>query len=125
MAQRLARTICSACIASRSPTAEETKVFASQAKVIGTAKPLTLPKTLFFGKGCTICNGSGYHGRVGIHELLQVSDPIRQLILDRASSGKIKTQAVSEGMRTMFEDGVEKVERGITTLEELLRVIRE
>ena len=125
MAQRLARTICSVCIASRPPTAEETKIFAHQAKVIGTAKPLTIPKTLFFGKGCNICNGSGFHGRVGIHELLQVSDPIRQLILDRASSGKIKTQAVSEGMRTMFEDGVEKVERGITTLEELLRVIRE
>ena len=83
------------------------------------------PITLYRPAGCDECNGTGYTGRTGILEFLVMTDPIRRLVLRRAESNEIHRLAASEGMRTMFEDGVGKALAGITTLEEVLRVTRD
>ena len=70
-------------------------------------------------------NPTGYHGRTSILELLQMSDTIRRLIMQKATSGEIHVQAVKEGMRTMYQDGLIKCLQGVTTLEEVLRVTQE
>lgn len=78
--------------------------------------------TLYKGKGCKRCNYTGYRGRIGIFELLPVTPRIEKPIMERKESQAIKEAAKEEGMITMLEDGLEKVERGITTLDEVLRV---
>lgn len=80
---------------------------------------------LFRGKGCVDCGHTGYLGRVGVFEVLPVSEKISRLILERASNTEIGKEAVSEGMITMKQDGYQKVLEGITTLEEVLRVAQE
>jgi len=75
--------------------------------------------------GCEECRGTGYIGRTGIYEILVVSDTIRQMIVERASSADIKTQALKNGMRTLRMDGWRKVLGGVTTLEEVIRVSSE
>ena len=83
------------------------------------------PVTLYRPRGCNECNGAGYFGRLGILEILVMSDTIRRLILKHAEAGEIQQTAVQEGMRTMFEDGVRKAVAGATSIEEILRVTRE
>jgi general secretion pathway protein E len=70
-------------------------------------------------------NPTGYRGRTSILELLEMSDPIRRLVMQHATSGELQDQAVSEGMRTMYQDGLLKCQRGVTTLDEILRVTQE
>ena len=77
------------------------------------------------GKGCGKCNDSGYRGRVCINEVLVADNEIREAILRRASANEIKKIAIKNGMTTMFEDGFQKVKNGMTTIEEVLRVIHE
>jgi general secretion pathway protein E len=77
---------------------------------------------LFRGKGCPRCLNTGYSGRSGIYELLPVSADIRKLIISQADSEQIKELARKEGMKTLLEDGLEKAIRGVTTVEEVLRV---
>lgn len=77
---------------------------------------------LYRGRGCSSCNNSGYSGRIGIFEILRVSEKIAQLIMEHRSAGEIEKQAVAEGMITMFQDGFMKALEGITTIEEVLRV---
>ncbi len=77
------------------------------------------------GKGCSHCNGQGYKGRVGIFEVLEVSENIQGMIGSKATADEIEAQAKKEGMLTMFQDGVVKVLKGVTTLEEVLRVTEE
>lgn len=77
------------------------------------------------GKGCSKCNNTGYRGRICINEVLVADDIIREAILRKASSSEIKSIAIGRGMTTMFEDGFRKVESGLTTLEEVLRVVHE
>jgi type IV pilus assembly protein PilB len=79
--------------------------------------------TLYRPAGCLRCSNTGYSGRKGVYELLIVSDAIRQLTLQRRSAGEIAGQAVSEGMVTLRQDGLQKVKQGITSIEEVLRVI--
>ncbi len=79
-------------------------------------------KKMFSGAGCAKCNGTGYKGRFGIFELLPLSEPIQQLAIKRASSTDILNQALKEGMITMKQDGILKVLRGQTTMEEVYRV---
>lgn len=79
-------------------------------------------KNMFSGAGCAKCNGTGYKGRFGIFELLPLSEPIQQLAIKRSSSADILNQAIKEGMITMKQDGVLKVLRGQTTMEEVYRV---
>ena len=80
---------------------------------------------LFRGKGCKICGFTGYHGRIGIFEVLVVTEKIRKLIMKLSDSDTIKKEACDEGMTTMIEDGLAKAVQSHTTLEEILRVTRE
>jgi len=82
-------------------------------------------KTLFRGKGCRKCGNTGYYGRVALCEVLVLDDAIGELILHHASASEIRGKAVSSGMITMLQDGWEKVGRGVTTAEEILRVTSE
>ncbi len=127
IAQRLVRKICSACIVSYDAPPDLEATIVSQVKEIGIeVKDFHVPKTLYHGKGCKVCGGSGYRGRFGIFELLEVNDDIKRSL----SSGKVDLQDLRGAMRaagcgTMFEDGLRKVELGQTTIEEVMRVVRE
>ncbi|MBU1085310.1 GspE/PulE family protein, partial [Patescibacteria group bacterium] len=116
--QRVVRKICDHCKESYTPLP---KVIADIKSVLG---PLLIKDSfeLYRGKKCEACNGTGYSGRIGIFEVLPVTEKIGKLILEQAPSSKITAQAVSDGMVEMKQDGYLKVVEGITTLEEVLRV---
>ena len=80
---------------------------------------------LYRGKGCEKCTFTGYHGRAGVFELLVVDDEFRRLILRNADAGELRQMAIKLGMKTILEDGAEKVRKGITTLSEVFRVTQE
>jgi len=124
IAQRLVRKICTNCVSSLKQSEADKKRLDEEIK--GIAKGETgLPTQLYTGKGCAACGGSGYKGRIGIFEILKVSSGIQNLIVSRSSADKIKAQALKEKMHTLLEDGFRKVESGLTTIEEVLRVTRE
>ncbi|MEK9154842.1 MAG: GspE/PulE family protein [Patescibacteria group bacterium] len=127
VAQRLVRKICSFCIESYPITPEIKRLIMAQLSAVPETpiKAKNLPTRLFRGKGCKICNNSGFHGQIGVFEVLRVTDSIRELLLKLVPVGEIRKRAIKEGMTTLFEDGLDKVERGTTTIEEVLRVIRE
>ncbi len=74
------------------------------------------------GKGCDKCNNSGYYGRIGIHEVLVPDGSIRDAVLNKAPASEIRRLAIAQGMTTMLEDGLLKVQAGETALEEILRM---
>lgn len=123
IAQRLVRKICRACIASESLDAAKYKSSLDPAVFAKIFNKKTKVRA-FRGKGCAICHTSGYVGRVGIFEVLEVTDKIRTLITDRANAAEIAKVAIFEGMTTMIEDGLKKVLEGVTTIEEVMRVVR-
>jgi type II secretory ATPase GspE/PulE/Tfp pilus assembly ATPase PilB-like protein len=85
-----------------------------------------IPKILYAGKGCSSCGGTGYRGRLGIYEAFEVDEKMKELIVKpEFNLESVRAQAQASGMETMFEDGLRKVEIAQTTLEEVLRVIRE
>ncbi|NLZ38875.1 MAG: Flp pilus assembly complex ATPase component TadA [Firmicutes bacterium] len=118
LAQRLARLLCSYCKEEYTLTRQEAE---STMMRLGNEEKLTLfrPRS----GGCLHCNYTGYAGRIGIFELLLVSEKIQKLAVARAPSGEIKRQAVAEGMVTLLEDGLSKVKQGLTSLEEVMRVV--
>jgi len=119
MAQRLVRKICNSCVYKYTPEAE---VLKKLSKDLG----VNLEAQKFYkGKGCDQCNGKGYTGRIAVMEVLPVTDAIRTLITKRATSDEIQDAAIKEGMVTMLHDGLDKVASGQTSIEEVLRVIRE
>jgi len=73
--------------------------------------------------GCDKCNNTGYKGRMAVHELLEVSENVKKLILKGANSEEIKAEAIREGMRTLYEDGLVKIGKGLTSIEEIKRVL--
>jgi type IV pilus assembly protein PilB len=73
------------------------------------------------GRGCDNCNGSGYKGRQGIYEVMAMTSDVRKAIMQQASTDDLRSMAISEGMLTLRMDGLKKVERGITTLEEVVK----
>jgi type II secretory ATPase GspE/PulE/Tfp pilus assembly ATPase PilB-like protein len=77
------------------------------------------------GSGCEECRHTGYKGRTGIYEMLDMDESIRRMALEKTSSGNIKKEALRNGMRTLREDGWEKVRAGITTIDEVIRVTQE
>jgi len=81
--------------------------------------------TLYQPKGCPQCAQTGYSGRISIMEMLPVTDPLRSLVMKHATATELRNEAIREGMLTMYEDGLRKAVRGITTFEEVLRVTRE
>ena len=76
---------------------------------------------MYKGRGCQTCNGTGYKGRVGLYEVLEINDAIRELIMMGANSVELRKKAIEEGMLTLRMSGLEKIEQGITTIEEVLR----
>ena len=121
--QRLVRKICPKCIESYEMNSNEFKnkipeeifkKFFNKEKI-----------RLYRGKGCKLCNQTGYFGRIGIFEVLEMNESIKNLVVNKATSDQIRIQAIKEGLTTMFEDGLTKALNGITTIEEILRVTRE
>ncbi|HPO13330.1 MAG TPA: type II secretion system ATPase GspE [Candidatus Hydrogenedentes bacterium] len=117
-AQRLVRRICSQCKEEYSPER-------ASLQEVGISPDSPRAKILWRGKGCDKCSGRGYYGRTGIFELLVMNPTIQDLVLRGSDSNVIKREARKFGMRTLREDGAEKMMRGMTTLEEILRVTRE
>ncbi|HTW96213.1 MAG TPA: GspE/PulE family protein [Candidatus Methylomirabilis sp.] len=124
IAQRLVRKICAGCVTSYATPPEVKNLIKKHLAQSGETYQ-EVPKILFRGKGCNLCNHSGFQGQIGIFELLHFSDGIKELILKMAPAMEIKKLAMKEGMTTMFVDGLQKVERGVTTIEEVLRVVNE
>jgi type IV pilus assembly protein PilB len=114
VAQRLARVLCTGC---KKPVTLEADVLA------GSGLHVEHDITGYEAAGCPRCSGSGYRGRVGIYEIMPVSDEIRDLALHSASSDRIMDTARAEGMRTLREDAFEKVKAGVTAVDEILRVL--
>jgi len=119
IAQRLVRLICNNCKEEyRLPEEICQKFGMPEGKDSGAAQ------TGYRGKGCKACNNTGYMNRTGIYEILQVDEEIKKMILQKASSDAMKHKAVALGMRTLKQDGWEKVLAGLTTPEEVLRVVQ-
>jgi type IV pilus assembly protein PilB len=119
--QRLVRRICEHCKIPEKITAAQAKGFDE----FLTRPALKDPEILYRGKGCELCNFSGFLGRVPLHEVLIVNEKIKEAILRKAASTEINTLAKQGGMVTMTEDGLEKALNGVTTIEEVLRVSHE
>lgn len=126
MAQRLVRKICLDCIESYQADQNLIQFLEKQLKEINPDSKLKAPKFLYRGRGCPACNQTGYQGRIGIFEILNIDEEIRKLIISPDFSlDNLNNLAKKKGMLTMFEDGLRKASTGITTIEEVLRVIRE
>ncbi len=115
-AQRLVRRVCAKCKFDDTPNVP-TKTLVDigfQPDVIGSFQVMK-------GKGCATCNGTGYKGRVGLYEVMEISEGIRDLIMVGATAVEIKRKALEEGMLTLRMSGLEKIKSGVTTVEEVLR----
>jgi len=124
IAQRLVRKIHSNCrISEEAEVTRLTKYIDEKLvkKIFGSNRKVRL----YHGKGCEVDHGIGYEGRIGIFEVLIVDDDIRKAIVERKDADTIKKIAKANGMITMIEDGLEKVQEGITTIDEILRVTKE
>ncbi|MCX6764151.1 MAG: GspE/PulE family protein [Candidatus Nealsonbacteria bacterium] len=124
IAQRLVRKICPKCIESYEISSQKLEVLLSKDLIS------KLPKTkkgnicLFKGKGCPVCQKTGYLGRVGIFEILEMNDPIKKLVMEKANASQIRNEALKSGMTPMIDDGLLKAENGLTTLEEILKAVK-
>ena len=119
VAQRLVRLICPKC---KIPAKNKNEVLLELKGLVSDLKTLEI----FEGKGCETCRFTGYLGRTGIHEILIMTEQIREMILQRASSQQIKQKAIAEqGMRTLRQDGLKKVIAGLTTYSEVVRVTQQ
>lgn len=121
--QRLVRKICEMCKVSEEIDKVElmknlTDVIIS--KHFGSNKRVRIYK----GKGCKVCHNTGYAGRLGVYEVLEVSKEVKKLIANKMDSDVILQQAIKDGMTTMLDDGLDKVAKGLTTVEEVLRVTK-
>ncbi len=115
-AQRLARRLCKGCKESYNPS---TKAL----EEIGFPLEGDDILTLYRPKGCSKCNDTGYKGRIGIYEIMLMSETIKRLTVEKATAEEIKEVAIAQGMKTLRQDGFEKVRLGITSIEEIMRVI--
>lgn len=122
--QRLVRRICTNCRYS---------IEQDLSTIVGSLAPELLQKhfggtqnaRLYKGKGCPVCHGLGYVGRIGIFEILIVDEMIRQAIMERKDASQIRSLAIANGMTPMIEDGLNKVNQGVTTIDEVIRVAKE
>jgi type IV pilus assembly protein PilB len=121
IAQRLVRKICAHCRQERELTEAETKSLSGALPLKkGESHPV-----FFAGRGCKDCNNTGYKGRVGIHEVLVVDNILREAVYKKASAAELRKLAISQGMVPMIEDGLQKAKDGVTTVEEVLRMLYE
>lgn len=115
IAQRLVRKVCEYCREPVQPTPEQLQRLGG----LFTADPLPT----YHGKGCKHCNNSGYRGRVGLYEVLIPDEELKHLMTSNGSIRDITQMAKSKGMKTLLDDAREKVAKGVTTMEEILRVL--
>jgi type IV pilus assembly protein PilB len=113
-AQRLIRRVCSEC-KTEVPTPPEALT------EVGFSKEEAKSIKIFKGKGCAKCNGTGYKGRVGLYEVMEITDDIRELILIGASALELRKRAIEQGMFTLRQSGLIKIKNGVTTIEEVVR----
>ena len=116
LAQRLVRVICPEC---KEPLAEHE--MAPLRRRFGDQ----LPSVLYRGRGCRLCQGTGYHGRIGIFETMVITDEIRSRILENTSAQELRKLAAKQGMRSLRDDGFRHLHEGRTTIEEILRVTKD
>jgi len=114
VAQRLVRRICVECKAPHTYKDEELRSLGME---LDSARKINFMK----GKGCDVCSSTGYKGRQGLYEVMALSPELRRMILRGASVAELREQAVEEGMLTLRMDGIKKIERGVTTLEEVVK----
>jgi type IV pilus assembly protein PilB len=114
LAQRLIRKICSEC-------REQIKVHPQLLIDLGVPPDEAKNINVYKGKGCAICSGTGYKGRVGLYEVMTMKEEVKELVLSRASASEIKKEAIRLGMKTLRQSGIHKVKEGLTTIEEVLR----
>lgn len=133
VAQRLVRKVCQACKSTYKLDKKQVQVLGEQFDLTSIQNSLGKGATKNFyenlvltkGQGCKSCNQSGYKGRLGIYEVLEMTPTISDLVIKKASSEEIKALAAKEGMITMLQDGFLKIQSGMTTLEEVMRVTKE
>jgi type IV pilus assembly protein PilB len=114
LAQRLVRTICKNCRTPFEPTEAQLELLNLSPHAVG-------DKEFYYGRGCSVCNDTGYKGRRGIYELLITTDAIRTLINERAPTVVLRQKAVELGMVTLREDGLRGIFDGATTIEEVVK----
>lgn len=114
LAQRLIRKICTSCRTTYEPNEHVLATIGLGIHDIG-------DKNFYYGKGCEECNHTGYKGRKGIYELLKISDPIREMINERAPGVLLRQKAIELGMTTLREDGLRSIFDGLTTIEEVIK----
>jgi type IV pilus assembly protein PilB len=117
MAQRLVRIVCQKC---KQPFTPSDSIL----QQVGITPEVAAKATFMKGKGCSHCQGSGFRGRTAIFELMLMSSRIRELTFQGAPTAHIRRAAIAEGMKTLFQDGISKVLKGMTTIEEVLRVAK-
>ncbi|MCA9370204.1 MAG: type II/IV secretion system protein [Pseudomonadales bacterium] len=126
VAQRLVRKICNACRTSSTVTEKEllknlsTDMIQKHYVPVGDKKEVRV----YEGKGCERCHFSGYEGRIGLFEVLEVTKRVKDLVIAQAVSDEIMKVAIEEGMTSMLDDGLDKITKGLTTIEEVLRVTK-
>jgi len=114
LAQRLIRKICMDC-------REPVKVHPQLLIDLGIPPDEVRSFQVYKGKGCSICNNTGYKGRLGLYEVMPMKEEIKELVLSRASNSEIKKEAIRLGMKTLRQSGISKIKDGVTTIEEVLR----
>jgi type IV pilus assembly protein PilB len=139
LSQRLVRKLCSHCIQSQTYDASTLSLIYKEKNIVDIIKKIALKsysedeikqlefenKFIFYkGTGCKSCGFTGYKGRIGIFEVLELNDEIKNVILESGNADKIEDAAVANGMTIMLENGIEKALSGITSLEEIIRVIK-
>jgi type II secretory ATPase GspE/PulE/Tfp pilus assembly ATPase PilB-like protein len=117
LAQRLVRRVCPHCTEEYDPSPSPLRRLSAQTD-------LDLSNAKFQrGKGCKECRATGYRGRTGLFELMEIDDRLRELIARPTPTDELRTAAIEAGMTTMLKDGVEKAMQGVTTVEEVMRVM--
>ncbi|MBI4090813.1 MAG: type II/IV secretion system protein [Candidatus Komeilibacteria bacterium] len=123
IAQRLVRKICVRCRYGHAILPEEITQLKEFPELREWVKKIDASKLFFSGKGCKVCNNTGFSGRTGIYELLEMNEEIRKVIMSGANAGEIQKAAIANGMKTMLINGMNKVIEGVTTVEEVIRTI--
>jgi len=114
LAQRLVRKVCVEC-------KEPIKVHPQLLIDLGIPPDEVKSFQVYKGKGCSLCNNTGYKGRVGLYEVMPMKEEVKELVLSRASTSEIKKEAIRLGMKTLRQSGIAKIKEGVTTIEEVLR----
>jgi type IV pilus assembly protein PilB len=115
VAQRLARRVCKDCVGPADVPAQALRDLQVKEELIGKFQPMK-------GKGCATCSNTGYKGRVAVYEVMVASDPVKEMILNGASTAEVKAEAIKLGMRTLRQSVINKLVQGVTTVDEVPRV---